>query len=682
MDAVVPIIGSQRANRSNRSAAALRRAPASWALWATALVMVSLAACGPDTTPPRPVTNLTATATATATSVQLAWTNPVDDHSGTMVRRRLGTRAPSSPTDGTLVADVARPGATVTDRAVAASTTYTYAVFAHDAVPNYATGVIKSVITPPPDTTAPSPVTNVTVTATEASATLTWTNPTADHTGTLLRRAAGTAPPASPTEGTHVADVAAPGTTVTDTGLEGGATYSYALFAHDARPNHASAASATVTTPADATPPPPVTGLSSRATDTSVELRWSNPTGDYTGTTIRVAPGSVAPASPAGGTPVGEAPAPTQLFIDTGVRHSTTYTYAVFAHDAAANYASQAVTTVTTRPPSIILSSVELGRVAKPTSVVGRDGGASARLGATETWVFGDTIMNPPSCANENLHTATAAIGQPSDMTALTEPLDACGAPSTFLRFQGDEAYVGPCRRNALWPGSVVPDGGAGTGAVYVTRASFAQCGPYPDGYHGVEAVTVRSGETEGTRRPVLFGPQEPEFAQANVLNGYVYVYAELQPEQFVRKYKLARVPIGDGALYDRSAYTFYAGTDANGASIWSSFVDDAVALALGGVDGQANAGVAGVTVSWNPHLQKFLMVYAEFLGQNLVLRTADRPEGPWSTPSYLDVVDETSGSNFVYNGREHPSYTSVDGSSLALTYHSDGIRAVRVVLK
>ena len=95
---------------------------------------------GPDTTPPGPVAAVTAT--ASGSSVTLTWTNPTDaDFAGVLIRRAAGSTAPASATDGTLVGDVTKPGTTVTDTGVAANTQYSYSLFAHDGVPNYAAGV-------------------------------------------------------------------------------------------------------------------------------------------------------------------------------------------------------------------------------------------------------------------------------------------------------------------------------------------------------------------------------------------------------------------------------------------------------------------------------------------------------------------------------------------------------------
>jgi outer membrane protein assembly factor BamB len=209
-----------------------------------------------DTTPPDPVTELSVTDT-TSSSVSLSWTNPGDaDLTGAMVRRAAGPVAPASPSAGTLVADVTEPGTTVTDSGLAASTQYSYAVFAHDGVPNYASGATVTTSTAaPPDTTPPGPVTGLSVTGTTSSTvTLSWTDPgDADLAGVMVRRAAGATPPASPSAGTLVSDVAKPGTGVTDSGLAAGTQYSYAVFAHDGVPNYSTSKTVTTTTTASST---------------------------------------------------------------------------------------------------------------------------------------------------------------------------------------------------------------------------------------------------------------------------------------------------------------------------------------------------------------------------------------------------------------------------------------------
>ena len=75
---------------------------------------------------------------ATSSSLTLTWTNPAAaDYAGAMVRRAVGSTPPANPTAGTLVVDKATPGTSHVDTGLTPGTTYSYAVFAHDAVPNY-----------------------------------------------------------------------------------------------------------------------------------------------------------------------------------------------------------------------------------------------------------------------------------------------------------------------------------------------------------------------------------------------------------------------------------------------------------------------------------------------------------------------------------------------------------------
>jgi len=93
-----------------------------------------------DRTPPGPVTAAGIdTASATASSLTLRWTNPSDsDLSGVLIRRAAGNTAPTSITGGDLVTDASAVTVEVTDSHLAASTTYSYALFAHDGAGNYA----------------------------------------------------------------------------------------------------------------------------------------------------------------------------------------------------------------------------------------------------------------------------------------------------------------------------------------------------------------------------------------------------------------------------------------------------------------------------------------------------------------------------------------------------------------
>jgi hypothetical protein len=106
------------------------------------------------------------------------------------------------------------------------------------------------------------------------------------------------------------------------------------------------------------TAPGPVTGLNVRAdssTDTAVSLHWTNPTdADFTGVMIRRSGGAIAPATATSGTLVIDLlNDPAADLVDFGgVIAGTQYSYALFAHDGANNYAAAAVVTYSTTKTS------------------------------------------------------------------------------------------------------------------------------------------------------------------------------------------------------------------------------------------------------------------------------------------------------------------------------------------
>ncbi len=155
-----------------------------------------------------------------------------------------GSTATGSPAQ-TLSALVSESGWSVTPTTALADGMYTAQATQTDDAGNTGT---SSANTFSVQTKAPGPVTNVAVASnTGSSISLSWTNPSGpDFAGVVVRRAVGSTPPASPTEGTAVAETTGETHTLTDNTVTLGTTYSYALFAHNALHVYAAAAMITV----------------------------------------------------------------------------------------------------------------------------------------------------------------------------------------------------------------------------------------------------------------------------------------------------------------------------------------------------------------------------------------------------------------------------------------------------
>lgn len=205
-----------------------------------------------DITPPGNVTGLTAV--AGDATVTLAWTNPTDpDFQGVRILRKT-SGAPTGPTDGTIIYEGTNTGRV--DAGLTNGTTYYYALYTFDAIPNWSSGV-QTTATPiaPVDSTPPGPVTNLTATAGDAAVQLSWTNPTdPDWAGTRVVRKVGSNP-TNKNDGTIVFDAA--GDSKLDSTVTNGTTYHYCAFAYDSAANFAASACASATPQATLPPPPP-----------------------------------------------------------------------------------------------------------------------------------------------------------------------------------------------------------------------------------------------------------------------------------------------------------------------------------------------------------------------------------------------------------------------------------------
>jgi uncharacterized protein DUF4185 len=74
-------------------------------------------------------------------------------------------------------------------------------------------------------------------------------------------------------------------------------------------------------------------------------------------------------------------------------------------------------------------------------------------------------------------------------------------------------------------------------------------------------------------------------------------------------------------------------------------------------------------SVSRNPHLGKWLMVYVDSFSKQLALRLADRLEGPYTPPEIVGRLPHAPASDLVYLGFEHAKFARDDGQRVLVSY-------------
>ena len=253
---------------------------------------VNLSALPADNTAPSIVTDFAATAGDPFTD--LSWVNPTDaDFVGVTVFRHtldLSGFADFAAVEAVSTKIVDNQDVTsVSDTGLSNDTTYHYAIYANDEVPNPSTGVFLSSTTLSDGTAPSAPTTAVTpfVNSSETQVVINWVDPTDSDLATLavfrstsdnLDDTYANILANDGTDGIELLDGTITSTTLTytDTTITNATEYYYAVFAKDSIPNGSSALIiGPLTTIADTTVPNPVTVSSATGLDNAIQLDWT-----------------------------------------------------------------------------------------------------------------------------------------------------------------------------------------------------------------------------------------------------------------------------------------------------------------------------------------------------------------------------------------------------------------------
>jgi len=196
----------------------------------------------------------------------------------------------------------------------------------------------KQTAPPPSDTTAPSTPVNLTANASAYNrVNLSWGAST-DNVGVTGYHVVR--------NGTTIATTTGTGTTYADTSVSASSSYSYQVIAYDAKANNSGLSNtATAATPAapDTTPPSAPANLTATAVSSSqINLSWGASTDNIGVTSYDVYRNATKLIT-----------VTTTSFGNTGLAHSSTYSYYVIARDAAGNSspASNTASATTSAPP-------------------------------------------------------------------------------------------------------------------------------------------------------------------------------------------------------------------------------------------------------------------------------------------------------------------------------------------
>lgn len=346
-------------------------------------------------------------------------------------------------------------------------------------------------------------------------------------------------------------------------------------------------------------------------------------------------------------------------------------------------------------PEVALVAARDLGTVGASDVVRGRDGGYSFRFGTRSVWLFGDTTLQRPNADGQTwLNDSWSFTDAPTATGGITlrDQLDRAGGLTEFfpltpeerafnVAHRGDPCAQTPCgARWAFWPGAGVVDPATGHALIFYGKVSAA---PGDFNFHAVGHSAARwESFDRAPMRPtvapanaettLLFSQNEPDFGGAAVIeNGIVYAWG-CGLGRLSKPCKLGRVAFGHAL--ERAAWRFWTG------SAWSDAIADAATVFEGNDI---------LSVTFAPALGRYLAVYAEPLGRTVMLRTAPRPEGPWSrTLTLFEAQAPSDGNGAIYDAQAHGEF-SEDGGRVQYVTYSRGtgffqseLRLVRVTLR
>lgn len=307
-------------------------------------------------------------------------------------------------------------------------------------------------------------------------------------------------------------------------------------------------------------------------------------------------------------------------------------------------------------------------------ALVGQDGGQSIELEGRSLFLFSDTLLARTGHLEESLprtlsrdnaiflgNCAGTASGQ--DLaTALSrvEYFSSDRFPNEILAATPGERFA----RIRFWPEHGVLTG-ENVVFYYIGICHLDQSDTW--GFQGVGSgiatLDPLTGECKRMRRagkwqfwPVI-GDDLHVGTQVIREGPLLYVFSSRR-RGLHSEALLARVPVD--SVLDLSAYEYWV----SGPEQWTKRFEDSDA-----VTGAANE----FSVSFNPYLDCYLMVYVDSWTRRLCVRTAPSLWGPYSEPQISGVLPCREEAGIIALGFEHPQFREENGRTIYISYCQPG---------
>lgn len=301
-------------------------------------------------------------------------------------------------------------------------------------------------------------------------------------------------------------------------------------------------------------------------------------------------------------------------------------------------------------------------------NITGQDGAYSIDLGKRSLWLFGDTFYG--SWKEGGTQDIKGAVHNNAAWATDTKASDGIGELRRVKDANGNADYAlrntssEDPKKLKLWPGHGIKI----DGQIYVFYSLVEIFGTGSwDFRHAGQGLAVTHHPKGPFKRLTykenydFWERSQPRFGVA-VLRGkdgriYVYGRDEVKPHGF----KLARVAPEE--IEDPERYEYFSGDGKN--PKWTRNLSKAKNL--------FKEGPPEGSVSFNPFLGKHLMLYSRFIEQDVIVRTASNPWGPWSEPKSIYRCIPSKLDATCYAAKEHPQYAEEGGRKIYFTLVDSG---------
>ncbi|MFO7567591.1 MAG: DUF4185 domain-containing protein [Enhygromyxa sp.] len=311
-------------------------------------------------------------------------------------------------------------------------------------------------------------------------------------------------------------------------------------------------------------------------------------------------------------------------------------------------------------PELEVVGARELGPLVTVDEVELRERGYSLYAFGRSVWLFGDTRLASPDSQGSSLRSNgwshTLDLVGSDGVDSFVTPTDPSGGPAELFAWTAEELAFNqdnPDARVVIWPLTGVRDDRNDRVLLFYEKlrvsasGARARIGSSLAVWTELEFGPVRPILDAGSEEPtLLFDDPEPPFGQAAlIVREQLYAYG--CSDALYHPCMLARVELD--AVFERDAWEFWTGHG------WSFDLADAAALV------EADTVLS---VSYNVHLSRYLAWFAGQERDEILLRSAERPEGPWSAP--IRAFAAEAG---IADVLAHPEYRRGAGQFEYLSY-------------